>query len=487
MRLVGLVQRLWTTQIVATNHNHLRLSLSSSFFPTTTRNNPSATLLKMSSNDAAASTGSTDDDKINRPVLRGVVFDMDGTLTIPNLDFAEMYRRCGVDRSDDILRAIAAMEDADAERANAIVEEMEAEGRRTLQLMPGTKSVLQWLAFHNIPMALVTRNTYASTQRLLELLQEEESMFLQQPTIQFAPIISRDFQPAMPPKPNAAALHHIAQEWTVELSKDLVMVGDSPSNDIVFGKNAGVATALLWAKQQQPPGDGSDSEGTTSTGGADMVVSHLAELPRQLFQRYNMNRVGTKHLPLEAPRPSSMAAQAAYNADLPKMQRLSLQELLAQDEHSNTPLIWASEAGHEQVVQHILETLASHKSSASSSSTSEHPFNHIHVQGYQGSTALARATRRGHSNIVELLLRQHSTTTSESSSNDNSINISANTPNAKLQYPLHIAAFRQHASIVEMLLQAGADAHAVDHKGRTPADDTQCPECRRLLQTAMTV
>ena len=36
--------------------------------------------------------------------LRGVVFDMDGTLTVPNLDFDEMYRRAGlVMGKDDIL------------------------------------------------------------------------------------------------------------------------------------------------------------------------------------------------------------------------------------------------------------------------------------------------------------------------------------------------------------------------------------------------
>ena len=29
----------------------------------------------------------------SRPVLRGVIFDMDGTLTKPNLDFTEMYRQ----------------------------------------------------------------------------------------------------------------------------------------------------------------------------------------------------------------------------------------------------------------------------------------------------------------------------------------------------------------------------------------------------------
>ena len=66
-------------------------------------------------------------------MLRGVVFDMDGTLTVPNLDFGLMYQRCGVDRSQDILAAIEVMPPAEKAAAQAIVEEMEEEGRRTLQ------------------------------------------------------------------------------------------------------------------------------------------------------------------------------------------------------------------------------------------------------------------------------------------------------------------------------------------------------------------
>ena len=62
-----------------------------------------------------------------RPVLRGVVFDMDGTLTIPNLDFKEMYGRCGVDNSKDILEEVAAMPKEQQLAANRIIEEMEAE------------------------------------------------------------------------------------------------------------------------------------------------------------------------------------------------------------------------------------------------------------------------------------------------------------------------------------------------------------------------
>ena len=49
------------------------------------------TAVSRSSSDMAMPTAS-------RPALRGVVFDMDGTLTKPNLDFTEMYRRCGVDK-----------------------------------------------------------------------------------------------------------------------------------------------------------------------------------------------------------------------------------------------------------------------------------------------------------------------------------------------------------------------------------------------------
>ena len=76
-----------------------------------------------------------------KPLLRGVVFDMDGTLTVPNLDFGEMYRRAGVPRGEDIL---ATRWRAD-ETACRVVEEMEAEGRRTLALMPGAAELAAWL------------------------------------------------------------------------------------------------------------------------------------------------------------------------------------------------------------------------------------------------------------------------------------------------------------------------------------------------------
>jgi HAD superfamily hydrolase (TIGR01549 family) len=62
--------------------------------------------------------------------------------------------------------------------------------------------------------------------------------------IAFSMAISRDSE-GVPPKPDPTAFKLIADSFGVALGPELLMVGDSPDNDIVFGKNAGVHTALL--------------------------------------------------------------------------------------------------------------------------------------------------------------------------------------------------------------------------------------------------
>ncbi|CAK0825518.1 unnamed protein product [Prorocentrum cordatum] len=105
-----------------------------------------------------------------RPMLRGAVFDMDGTLTVPNLDFKAMYQRCGVPLSEDLLASVANMPAADAAAASAVIEEMEEEGRRTLALESGVKELAVWLRFHGVPTALVTRNSARTVEHLHDKL-----------------------------------------------------------------------------------------------------------------------------------------------------------------------------------------------------------------------------------------------------------------------------------------------------------------------------
>jgi len=142
----------------------------------------------------------------SRRPLRGVVFDLDGTLTVPNLDFKVMYERCGVDPKEDILEAIAKMPPADADAANAVIDEMEAEGRRTLRLMPGAAEVAAWLQAMDIPTAIVTRNTQATVDHLHDALWAPEGL---EP---FSPAITRD-DANVKPKPDPDALRVIGEAW----------------------------------------------------------------------------------------------------------------------------------------------------------------------------------------------------------------------------------------------------------------------------------
>lgn len=83
--------------------------------------------------------------------LRGVVFDMDGTLTVPVIDFAAMYRAVlGEDAYKrikaespsgiDILHHIESWSPDKQQRAYDIIADYEKQGIDKLQIMPGTDS-----------------------------------------------------------------------------------------------------------------------------------------------------------------------------------------------------------------------------------------------------------------------------------------------------------------------------------------------------------
>lgn len=381
-----------------------------------------------------------------RPILRAVVFDMDGTLTIPNLDFKEMYNRCGVPMNEDILVAITKMNDGQRDKAVSIIEEMEAEGARTLQLGPGVAEMARWLQAHKIPMALVTRNTAATVTALHTNLWE--SIGLQS----FHPAISRD--DPYPAKPNPEALYSIAKTFGINLPTDeLLMVGDSPSNDIVFGKAAGVTTVLVDSGRQYLE----ESEGKSKGGGADIYVEYLGLLPRQLWERYIISGDLGSHSPLHkftTPVPDTLASMAAVAGNTETLQSLSFEDCNAPDTtNSNTPLIWAASAGNIEAVVLLLNKKVS-----------------IDTKGYIGATACSRASRGGHREVLKVLL--------EASAD-------VNIPNDKMQYPLHFAAFKKHPEIVKLLLDYSAtNLLVLDRKGRTPAEDTSDESIRDSILQA---
>eukprot|EP00913_Durusdinium_trenchii_P009748 g9156.t1 len=179
----------------------------------------------------------------------------------------------------------------------------------------------------------------------------------------------------------------------------LLMVGDSPSNasglhtlcvrshvacgnsissakDIAFGKAAGVSTALVDA----------DRRHFEEQTGADFVVQSLVELPRILWQHFDVNpsAEGPRRRP---PIPISAACRAASSGDVPTLQHMELKDLEASDEFGNTPLIWAAESGSVAVVEMLLAAGVD-----------------ANAKGYAGNSAISRASRHGHEPILRSLL-----------------------------------------------------------------------------------
>eukprot|EP00435_Cladocopium_sp_Y103_P069089 s1031_g32.t1 len=221
----------------------------------------------------------------------------------------------------------------------------------------------------------------------------------------------------------------IAWQWDVSLGPELLMVGDSPSNDIAFGKAAGVSTALVdpegWHRQGQ------------STMGADFVVDSLAELPRILWQHFHIEGPCVAKRP--PPIPANAACHAAAQGDVSALTGMDLKDLAASDETGNTPLIWAADSGNLDAVELLLSAGVDDS-----------------AKGFLGNSALSRACRRGHESILRLLLARSTKV--------------IDAPNDKLQTPLHFAAFYQHPRAVQLLLDVGASTTVVDCKGRTPAE-----------------
>lgn len=391
-----------------------------------------------------------------------------------------MYERCGVPMSEDILTAIAARAPAERAAAEQIIEEMEEEGRRTLTLMPGAADLVRFLHDHGVPTALVTRNTRATVQTLTTRL--AESGVVGEAEL-FHPAISRD-EKGVPAKPDPAAMRVVAEAWGVkdEATNGLLMIGDSPSNDIAFGKAAGARTLLLDTGRRHTEGG--------STGGANHVVTELGDVPFLLMAFYTLpglteqarSALNERVPPLVKygrPEPKGEVAIAAASGDVAALRALHaaghLKEAseavaaatsLASPQQSdpntwaeNSPLIWAADAGHCEAVQYLLEL-----------EQAEGVPVHLNHRGFLGATAVCRACRYGHLDVLRLLLQQPG--------------IDINQPNVNEQSPLHFAAFKKHPDAVQVMLEAGADTTVLDRKGRTPAEDTSVDAIREAIYTA---
>ncbi|KAL7124183.1 hypothetical protein ABFS83_14G030900 [Erythranthe nasuta] len=173
--------------------------------------------------------------------LRGVVFDMDGTLTVPVIDFPAMYRAVLGEEAYvkiksenpsgiDILHHIETWSPDKQKRAYEIIADFEKQGSDRLQIMPGASELCEFLESRNIRRGLITRN-----------VKEAVDLFHLKFGKVFSPALSREFRPY---KPHPAPLLHICSNWDLQ-PNEVMMIGDSLKDDVACGKSAGAFACLL--------------------------------------------------------------------------------------------------------------------------------------------------------------------------------------------------------------------------------------------------
>lgn len=170
---------------------------------------------------------------MNHPPLprpRAVLFDMDGTLTQPLLDFDRIRAELEIAPGQPILEAIAAMPDRRRASAMAILHRHEDDAAQQATLNPGCHNLLDWLGRQSIPTAIITRNSRTCAAVVVELHGLSPNV-----------LITRD--DALPFKPDPAPLLEACRRLAVQPDQAW-MVGDAVF-DIQAGHRAGVHTVWI--------------------------------------------------------------------------------------------------------------------------------------------------------------------------------------------------------------------------------------------------
>jgi HAD superfamily hydrolase (TIGR01549 family) len=158
----------------------------------------------------------------------GIIFDMDGTLTVPTLDFAAMRREIGAGPGD-LVTHISALPPVERDRAWAVIDRHEEQAITDMRLQDGAAGLLHRCRKGNLKLGLVTRNAQRSVDALCKLC-----------GITFDAVVTREF-PFLKPHPEPVL--HIARQWAMP-PREILMVGDY-LYDIQSGRAAGTQTCFF--------------------------------------------------------------------------------------------------------------------------------------------------------------------------------------------------------------------------------------------------
>jgi phosphoglycolate phosphatase-like HAD superfamily hydrolase len=186
----------------------------------------------------------------------GIIFDMDGTLIKPVINFAEMRKRifeiadrdpelsCQPEekRRGDVLLLYQMLSVQGQREADSVFKDIEARAIADMMLMDGIGELCQFMDSRGMQRAVLTRNVQLSIDVMHKKLWDQYSVK------EFYPSVHRLSVDGdgniLPSKPNPDAIHYICQVWSCKPSQ-ILMVGDSCADDIVAASRAECGGSVL--------------------------------------------------------------------------------------------------------------------------------------------------------------------------------------------------------------------------------------------------
>jgi len=167
--------------------------------------------------------------------IKAVIFDLDGTITQPYLDFDAIREDMGLPKdSGPILESMVKMNPRQRRRVEEILHKHEQKAVTESTLNPGARETLESLRQAGILIGILTRN-----------LRVNALAIARKHNLQFDAVFGREEGPA---KPDAFGVMQICREFGVEPA-EAMLVGDYLF-DLLCAKAAG-AVAVLLANHSQ--------------------------------------------------------------------------------------------------------------------------------------------------------------------------------------------------------------------------------------------
>ena len=120
-------------------------------------------------------------------MTEGVLFDMDGTITRPHIDFKALRAEIGAPEGTPIMEHVESLVPDQRDRANAAIERVELEAAEVSTLNPGAEELLDGLRQIPLKLGLITNSNRKAMHFIVEKF-----------ALQFDLLLSREDAPLKP-------------------------------------------------------------------------------------------------------------------------------------------------------------------------------------------------------------------------------------------------------------------------------------------------